>query len=170
MNAGAFYLALGNKNFSSKLLSALRKEIKQKQEREKFIWTINYLRRKKYIEYKEIGGKTRITLTEEGKRKALIYNLESIVLPTFPMWDGKWRMIAFDIPEQLRRGRDALRHKLIDLGCVQLQKSLWVWPYECKDEIDFIAESFQIGKYVHYIVADSVTSEKYLLYKFGIHR
>src|SRR3989344_4593151 len=53
-------------------------------------------------------------------------------------WDKLWRLVIFDIPEEERTGRMALAAKLKELGFYPLQKSVFIHPYECKDEIDFI--------------------------------
>jgi phenylacetic acid degradation operon negative regulatory protein len=54
-------------------------------------------------------------------------------------WDKKWRMVIFDIPEVTRRDRDFLRSQLQWLGFLELQKSVWIFPYEIKSELgDFI--------------------------------
>jgi DNA-binding transcriptional regulator PaaX len=37
-------------------------------------------------------------------------------------WDEKWRIVAFDIPEKFKTGRDALRRKLKEVGFHELQK------------------------------------------------
>src|SRR3990167_2211250 len=63
-------------------------------------------------------------------------------------WDKKWRVVIFDIPEKSRMARDALRRKLKELEFRELQKSVFVHPYECKKEIDFIIEFFNLRHYV----------------------
>jgi len=45
-------------------------------------------------------------------------------------WDGKWRVIIFDIPEMSRKDRNFLRRELKWIGFKELQKSVWVYPYE----------------------------------------
>ena len=150
-------------------LRTVSRELKRREARQRYFWTLAYLRRKRYIDYRETSdGTVTVTLTEDGRKRALSYKLDALSLPKFERWDGKWRIIAFDVPEKQRRGRDALREKMRELGCVQLQKSLWAWPYECRDEIDFIAEMFAIGPYVHHIIAEAITSEKFLKYKFNL--
>ena len=46
--------------------------------------------------------------------------------------------------KNLRGAREALREKLKELGFVELQKSVFAYPFECEDEINFIVEVFQI--------------------------
>jgi hypothetical protein len=165
----AIVFVLSSPYGTRRLIKALGYELKKGRERERFLWTVAYLRRRKYISHEEgKDGTIKIVLTEEGRKRALVYNLDSLTLLKAKRWDGKWRIIAFDIPESKKMGRHALTEQLKKLGCVMLQRSVWAWPYECKNEIDFIAETFEVGKYVHYIVADSITSEKFLKYRFKL--
>jgi len=76
--------------------------------------------------------------------------------------------VAFDIPEDYKRARDALRRKLQQLGFRELQKSVFVFPYECKDEIEFIVEFFAIRKYVRYGVLDLIDNDLQLRKTFRL--
>ena len=84
-------------------------------------------------------------------------------------WDKKWRIVIFDIPEKKKKAREALRKKLKELGFKELQKSVFVYPFECEDEIDFITEVFQIRPYVRFIKAVSITNEEQIRLKFNIY-
>lgn len=46
------------------------------------------------------------------------------------IWDDKWRLVIFDIEEESRWIRDSFRRKLKELGFGQLQKSVWITPYD----------------------------------------
>ena len=48
-------------------------------------------------------------------------------------WDGKWRMVLFDIPEKDKKLRDRLRRHLLGRHFGYLQNSVWVSP----DPLDF---------------------------------
>lgn len=50
-------------------------------------------------------------------------------------WDGKWRILIFDIPEKQRHLRDMLRDRLVRLGFANIQKSVWLTPYPCDDVV-----------------------------------
>jgi CRISPR-associated endonuclease Cas2 len=41
-------------------------------------------------------------------------------------WDGRYRLVIFDIPEKSRIVRDTLRRRLKEFGFVGWQKSVWV--------------------------------------------
>ena len=110
------------------------------------------LKKRKLINIKELSnGETRIKLTEKGHRRKIQYDLENMKIPDQASWDGKWRILMFDIPESKRESRDSLTNKLRNLGFIQFQKSVWVYPYPCAEEIDFVTEYFSIAENVNLI-------------------
>lgn len=135
---------------------------KQKTRPQNIVKSITYLKHQRLVSVIEKGGQQILTLSEKGKQKVLQYNLDKIFIKKPKKWDGWWRLVVFDIPEDIRQGRDALRDKLKHLGFYQLQKSCFVYPYECKDEIDFITEIFEISPYVNFIVAKEIEGQERL--------
>src|SRR3989344_2297817 len=61
-------------------------------------------------------------------------------------WDGKWRILIFDVPEKIRGKRDFLRRELIDFGFYPLQKSVWVYPYNLPEDFFDIFNEFVFGE------------------------
>jgi DNA-binding transcriptional regulator PaaX len=110
--------------------------------------TFKQLRRERLIEFTEKDGETRIVLTESGKIRVLKYQIEDLKIPKMKKWDKKWRFVFFDVPQKFSKARDALRRKLKDLGFYQIQKSVWIYPYDCRNEIDFLTEYFRVSGYV----------------------
>jgi DNA-binding transcriptional regulator PaaX len=108
-----------------------------------------------------------LKLTEQGKLKVLSYNFEKMKVNPGP-WDKKWRIVVFDIPEKLRRGRDALREKLRNLGFHELQKSVMVFPFECRDEIEFLIEFFNLRRYVRYGLLELIDNDLHLRKIFNL--
>lgn len=88
--------------------------------------TIYRLQKQGRIKVSVVAGKKFLTLTEQGQLETLL--LQS-VLPHPAAWDGKWRMIIFDIPEEARSQRDKLRRLLRDYGYRKLQASVFVYPF-----------------------------------------
>jgi len=74
----------------------------------------------------------------------------------YKKWDKKWRIIVFDIPEELRKERARFRTRLKWLGCVMLQESVFVFPYPCEEELGDISKDLEVGDYVDVITAESV--------------
>ena len=97
----------------------------------------------------------RVSLTKEGKKKAGWLQINDLKISKPKVWDGKWRLLIFDIEQSERWKRDALRDFLSRLECVLLQKSVWVHPYDCRAEIEVLREFLGLGeKNLKYIEAN----------------
>lgn len=152
-----------------KILKEFSKEWKN-IERDRLYYLLNEFKYERLIDYKELAEDTiKIVLTEDGRKKALHYNFEDMKIKKPATWDGKWRLVLFDIPEKIRKGRDALRDKLKDLGFYELQKSVWVHPYPCEDEINFITEVFDLRPYIRFAEITKITNEAKLKLHFQLH-
>ncbi|OGZ30961.1 MAG: CRISPR-associated endonuclease Cas2 [Candidatus Niyogibacteria bacterium RIFCSPLOWO2_01_FULL_45_48] len=114
-------------------------------------------------------GTTTIILTEDGKKRILQYEFESMKMKKPKVWKGDWHIVTYDIPEKKKPAREAFRKKVKELGMLEFQRSVFVSPYECENEIDFVAEFFEVGKYVRYIKAKYITNEAELKEKFGLY-
>jgi|SRR3989344_2852454 len=113
-----------------------------------------------YISWKEKSdGDCEVTITKKGISKIKLLNLDQLSVKKPSQWDGKWRIVFFDIPEKKRKARNALREKLRDLGFYEMQKSVFVLPYECQDEINFVVSIFNIKPHVQYAEMINSTNE-----------
>ncbi|OGI66286.1 hypothetical protein A3A95_01875 [Candidatus Nomurabacteria bacterium RIFCSPLOWO2_01_FULL_39_18] len=122
---------------------------------------INSVKRQKLIEYiVDRDGKTIVKITTKGKTRLRAFDIELIEIKTQKKWDGKWRLVMFDIPMRFTKGREALRYHLKKLNFFQFQKSAWIYPYPCEDEIIFIADFFGVGKYVEVLSVESILRDE----------
>ena len=110
--------------------------------------SLYYLKKRKLIDFQEHGGKVSIVLAERSKKRKLYYDVDCMKISRPSSWDGRWRLLMFDVPESRKSIRDALRSKLMDLGFFQFQKSVWIYPFPCENEIDFISEVFSAAPYI----------------------
>lgn len=139
-------------------------------ERKKLLRAAREFYNDRLIDYKEDkDGFVKIVLTKEGQSKALKFKLDEIKIKKPIKWDKKWRMVTFDIPENKKRAREALRKKLKDLDFKELQKSVFVNPFECEDEINFVTEVFELRPFVRFVLVDSFTNEEQFRLKFGLY-
>lgn|SRR3989344_6766241 len=104
-------------------------------------------------------GNFMVQITDKGKKKVEEINIEKLEIKKQDIWDKQWRIIIFDIPENRKRGRDALRQKLRELHFYQLQKSVFVCPYPCEKEVHFLCEFFDISPFVNIITAGSIYND-----------
>jgi len=86
-------------------------------------------------------------------------------------WDGKWRIIIFDIPEMSRRDRDFLRRELKWIGFIELQKSVWIFPYDMEKELVALLKLWKLEFLgdIRFLVAEKITSEEELKKYFNLH-
>ena len=130
---------------------------------------VRKLYQSKLIDYRENDdGTVSLILNDEGKQRVLRYDLDNIEIKKPVKWDKLWRMVIFDIPEHLKKGRNALAVKLKQLGFYPMQKSVFIYPYECKNEIDFVIEIFNLKPYVRFIVAKETDVDLDLKRKFNL--
>ena len=118
--------------------------------------------------HKNADGSTTLILSERGREKALTYRIDEMNIQRQVRWDKKWRIVIFDIPERRKGLRDVFRARLLQLGFLELQKSVFVCPYPCADEIEFIVEYYQASSHVRMIVAESIDNALHFLQKFGL--
>ena len=164
----ALGLSRSPKNYF-KILESIPKEWRE-IERKRLLSIVREFYNDRLVDYKENrDGEVEIILTKEGKKKAIKYQLDEMQIKKQEKWDGKWRMVVFDIPEKKKKAREALRNKLKDIGFKELQKSVFIHPYECEDEIDFILEVFEIRPYVRFVRVDMFTNDEQFKLKFGLY-
>ena len=93
---------------------------------------IHRLQKKGYIEKGIMEDEICIRLTELGLKKLQERQQkqkEKVLLNkkiSNEKWDGKWRVVVFDIPEVNKRIRGVLRETLKVLEFKPLQKSVWI--------------------------------------------
>ena len=116
-------------------------------------------------------GKLRnVELTGKGQEaiNSAYVNTYRIPIPAF--WDGKWRVLVFDIKEKRKKTRDALRALLGSAGFVRLQDSVWLYPYSCDEFIELVRAHLKSGTgEIQYFVAEALESDRALRDHFGLN-
>ncbi len=137
-----------------------------------YLWRfVREFKNERLVDFREKDdGEIIVTLSDKGRMIILSFNFDKLTIPKPVRWDKKWRLVIFDIPERKRQARNALREKLLELGFKKLQRSVFVHPYNCEREIDFIVEFFEIRPYVRLVTAEKITNEAELLLNFGLHK
>ncbi len=164
-------LALGLSGSPTRYLKILKAAGKEWKDIEKRALhrAIKNIYQSKLADFKEQkGGTIILTLNEKGKEKILKYKLGAMKIPKMKKWDKKWRIVIFDIPEQKKKIRDILRWHLKHLGFLELQKSVFVHPFDCMNEINFLIEFYNIRPHVRIIIAESIDNELHLKTRFDL--
>ena len=119
-------------------------------------------------EVKNKDGTISVVLSEKGKKIAEVYSLDNLKINKSKKWDGNWRLVIFDVPERIKKVRDALRMHLKNLGFYELQKSVFICPFPCTEEINQIVDFYNIHEHIRVIIAHSIDNEEELMKQFNV--
>lgn len=128
---------------------------------------IGRLAAKGLITFTEKDGKRFARITEKGKG-ILQMESERMIMTKKRRWDRRWRVVAFDIPENRKSVRTSLRRFMNEYGFVRLQDSVWIYPYDCEDLIALAKANFRIGADVLYMIVERLEHDKHLREHFAL--
>jgi len=162
---GALTLAMLSPIGGPKIAKALLKQLKYKIQQLRN--SAYYLKKRGLVEFASEDNKgITIRITNNGEKYLKTFDIDNMILARPVVWDKKWRLVVFDIPEKHKKAREALRRKLKDLNLVRLQDSVWVTPYPCDDEIRFLGEIFNIPFNVDVFITDDLRHHEIKLKKY----
>jgi hypothetical protein len=133
--------------------------------RKKYYNVVASGKRQGFIKQISKGGKTFLQLTSKGELERLM-GLMNIVKQA--KWDGKWRLVVFDIPEDARDKRDQLRALLKRNGFKILQASVFINPYPLNREALSYLEKAGLMPYIRVIKVQEMDNDLDLRKKFGL--
>ncbi|HCM52264.1 TPA: hypothetical protein DIS56_04035 [Candidatus Saccharibacteria bacterium] len=105
------------------------------------------LRRQKLIVLVRGNSGFDFTLTPAGAHRLQRALIEELAIATPRKWDKKWRLVAFDVPVKFSKQRQYFTAHLRKLGLHMLQRSLWVHPFPCFDEVETLAGHYNLLRY-----------------------
>lgn len=110
----------------------------------------------------------RVKLTKRGRDLLTKIEADDITITKIGHWDKVWHLVSYDIPEKKKRERDYFRRKLIVLGFKQIHDSLWVIPWECREEIAIFCQSTGISPYIVYLNTNHLPQQNKLIRYFEL--
>lgn len=110
---------------------------------------------------------TSILLTDKGRRYLKKLQIKEGSQKK-QKWDGKWRILIFDVWEKRRGKRDMLRREIKEFGFVQLQQSVWIYPFACGEFIELLKSDLRFGNNVRYFVVEQLDNDMQLRRRFGL--
>ena len=128
-----------------------------------------YVINKKYIAIRRHErGHAHIELTRAGTTVVAGNALYALKPVKQAVWDRKWRIVMFDIPNEMKSARDMFAGTLKRFGFERIQKSVFVYPYPCEEELEVVAEYLGIADHIDIILADRITRENSYKKTFGL--
>ncbi|MBI4121685.1 MAG: hypothetical protein HY470_01875 [Candidatus Ryanbacteria bacterium] len=115
----------------------------------------------------DINGKAFIT--DKGRAEVEKILVKNYTIPAPSFWDGKWRILIFDIQEKRKRARATLRTLLANAEFIRLQDSVWIHPYPCEEFILLVRKCLlsHTGE-MRVIVAEILEADKALRKHFDL--
>jgi DNA-binding transcriptional regulator PaaX len=129
---------------------------------------VNRLQKKGYVNVvNNLNGQKFLKLTEKGELELL---MQKARVPVKGEWDGKWRIIFFDIPKVANDHRDKLRYLIKQNGFLKLQASVYISPQSLnRDAINYLKISGLIG-YVRMGKVEELDDDRDLLKHFNLKK
>lgn len=78
-------------------------------------------------------------------------------------WDGKWRIISYEIPESKREIRDRLRREMQGWGLGPWHRSFWLTPHPVFERLKELVFGKEEEKYIQAFSADHSFGERTIL-------
>ena len=129
---------------------------------------IEYLKQREEIKLVEKNNKTFLKLTRKGKVRALMLRLYRD-FAIQKEWDGRWRLILWDIPESSAEQRNNVRNLVKGLGFYQLQKSAFITPYPLPvSAVEYLKDS-KLLRYIRFLRVDKLENDQVLKKHFQLH-
>lgn len=78
-------------------------------------------------------------------------------------WDGKWRVISYEIPEQKREIRDRLRREMQGWGLGPWHRSFWLTPHPILTNLKSLTSQKEEEQYIQAFEADHTFGDRNIL-------
>lgn len=130
--------------------------------------TLKRLEKQRMVVVKETSDEQVVELTEKGKVRVIKYAIGDFDIKKPDKWDGKWRIVIYDVSEKNKDVRDILRSILKRLGFLKLQGSVYLLPYPCEREIRFLRAYYGLDNDVTMLVTSKIENDEAYKQYFAI--
>jgi DNA-binding PadR family transcriptional regulator len=122
--------------------------------------TLKRLEKQKAVEIVEENGMQVVKLTSKGKRRILKYAISELEVKKPKTWDRKWRLVIYDISNSQKQLQVLIRETLKNLGFFAMQESVYIYPFPCFDEIEFLREYYGLGSQIQYLLVEEIENDQ----------
>ncbi len=128
----------------------------EKERKRKIAEALAYLRYRGLVQDDYQHG---LRLTKKAEHRLQQQEVEAICITPAKRWDGVWRIVFFDIPEPMKTKRDQFAARLKHLGFGVLQRSVFICPHPCRDEVVQLARYYAVDQYTTYIETSYIDND-----------
>jgi DNA-binding transcriptional regulator PaaX len=129
-----------------------KREIKRRQYRD----SLRGLEDRGIIRIVEENNQKFIKLTKKGALKVLLAKAQVKIEKE---WDGKWRVLVFDIPENFHFVRDHFRNLLKQNHFIKLQASVFISPYSLNRDAIRYLQNIGLMKFVRIMKVEEMDND-----------
>jgi phenylacetic acid degradation operon negative regulatory protein len=104
---------------------------------------VSRMSRQGWLTARREGNRAFYAVTERGRSR--IEELSPRIYGPVVEWDGRWRLLVYDVAERHRKRRDRLRKELQVLGWAPLSASIWISPADALDAAKEAAQAVDAG-------------------------
>lgn len=130
--------------------------------------TIQRLEKQKMVEISEAEGLQVVKITNQGKEKIVKMALDELAIEKPKVWDNRWRLVSFDLPEKLSRKRRVLVEYLKAWGFYPLHESVYLHAYPCYKQVDFLRVYLRVNEYVRVFIVEKIEDDQLFKDFFGL--
>ena len=105
-----------------------------------------------------------LKITKKGRNKFNCIKLEGEDALVSTAWDGFWRIIILDIPEERKNEREALRYLLKKANFVCIKNTVWISPFPYENLFTNIKKDLGLSTGLMIIVTDKLDPETNLAF------
>lgn len=122
--------------------------------------TLKRLEKQKTIEIIEENNMQVVKLTNQGKRKVLKYAISELEIKKPRTWDRKWRVVIYDISNSQKQLQILIRETLKNLGFFAMQESVYIYPFPCFNEVEFLRDYYGLGSQIQYLLVEKIENDE----------
>lgn len=114
---------------------------------------ISRMNKQGWVQAEKSGNKSYYSLTDRGIKR--IEEASKRIFKLKPEeWDGKWRMLMYSIPEEIRSVRDELRKELVWSGFGTMSNSCWISANTLEKQVFDLIDKYDINPYIDFFIAE----------------
>lgn len=98
-------------------------------------------------------------ITPIGKKLVKKFKKE---IDSLSKWDGKWRLITFDVPEKKKNDREWIRYVLKNNGFKPMHKSVFIGKHALPARVYGEIYERKLVDYVRFLTVSDIDEEKFL--------
>jgi hypothetical protein len=122
---------------------------KRRDQARKIARSFYYLKKQGFIELTPAGDSFTVKLTRKGKKKIQQFKWQTLYVKKPASWNGRWWMVLADIPsDEYRIQANYFHQKLIQMEFYPMQRTVWVYPFDPREEINFVSTHFLLANFV----------------------